>query len=72
MVKLVNDVTGEQVDLRFVRDLSIKFVDLPPELEAEFKELARFREQWQRYLYQSLAVPEWLVLGDKSNTTTEP
>ena len=63
MVELVNTVTSERIDLRFVDGLSIKLVgDVPPEVRAAFEEMAQARARWQQYVYGALGVPaKWLA-----------
>lgn len=66
MIELVYS-NGERVDLRYVSDLTIKLIDVPPEIMAEFEEIARFSEKWQAYISNALGVPAHIVNGSHSN-----
>ena len=61
-VELVNTVTGERIDLRFVEGLSISG-DLSPAVIAEFEQVRRFRERWHEICSSALGVPAHLLIA---------
>lgn len=61
LVRTINGVVVERVDLRFVQDVRID-ADVSPEVYAEFKEMDRQRRLWHEYINSALGVPADVVL----------
>lgn len=67
-IELVNTVTSERTDLRFVGGLHIRLIgDVSPEVRAAFAELVRERERLGRLIVpsQGVSVEQIILLMDR-------